>query len=36
MMHKESPPAKNPFLEDLDTLDVSVCGGDGTKQLHES
>lgn len=24
MMHKESPPAKNFFLEDLDKLDVSV------------
>lgn len=36
MMHEESPPAKNPFLEDLDKLDVSVRGGDRTKQLHES
>lgn len=24
MMHKESPPAKNSFLEDLDRLDVSL------------
>lgn len=24
MMHKESPPAKNSFLEDLDKLDVSI------------
>lgn len=23
MMHKESPPAKNSFLEDLDKLEVS-------------
>ena len=23
LMHKESPPSKNPFLEDLDKLDVS-------------
>lgn len=23
MMHKESPPSKNSFLEDLDKLDVS-------------
>lgn len=24
MMHKESPPEKNSFLEDLDKLDVSI------------
>lgn len=36
MMHEESPPAKNPFLEDLDKLDVSVCGGDWTEQPLES
>lgn len=24
MMHKESPPAKNSFLDDLDRLDVSL------------
>lgn len=24
MMHEESPPAKNSFLEDLDKLDVSI------------
>lgn len=23
MTHKESPPTKNPFLKDLDSLDVS-------------
>lgn len=26
MMHEESPPAKNSFLEDLDKLDVSFLG----------
>lgn len=34
MMHKESPPEKNSFLEDLDKLDVSIYGGNKTgKQL---
>lgn len=34
MMHKESPLAKNSFLEDLDKLDVSIYGGNLTeKQL---
>lgn len=30
MIHEESPPAKNPFLEDLDRLDVSINGGNKT------
>lgn len=29
-MHKESPPVKNPFLEDLDKLDVSIYGRNKT------
>lgn len=37
MMHKESPPAKNSFLEDLDKLDVSICGGNETDlQLNDT
>lgn len=37
MTHKESPPVKNSFLEDLDKLDVSVfLGGNKTdEQLHD-
>uniref|UniRef100_A0A3Q3LF75 Protein misato homolog 1 n=1 Tax=Mastacembelus armatus TaxID=205130 RepID=A0A3Q3LF75_9TELE len=27
VMHKESPPEKNSFLQDLDKLDVSIYGG---------
>lgn len=35
MMHQESPPAKNLFLEDLDKLDVSIHGGNkADKQLR--
>lgn len=30
MMHKESPPQKNSFLEDLDRMDVSVSGANYT------
>lgn len=37
MMHKESPPDKNPFLDDLDKLDVSISGGNETdKQLNDT
>lgn len=32
MMHKESPPAKNSFLEDLDKLEVS--GSKDAEQFH--
>lgn len=31
MMHKESPPAKNSFLEDLDKLEVS--GSESAEQF---
>lgn len=31
MIHKESPPAKNAFLEDLDNLEVS--GNTSAEQL---
>lgn len=42
MMHKESPPEKNTFLEDLDKLDVSIYGESETelqltdKKFHHS
>lgn len=34
MMHKESPPAKNSFLEDLDKLEVS--GSKNAEQFYDT
>lgn len=34
MMHQETPPEKNPFLEDLDKLDVSSLRGLKTSEAE--